>query len=161
MWVKRIKDAYRVVECLVAALYLCFYSIFYYLWIHNDSPIAYAVVIDVTSSLDLVIALMFMGSSIQLVRFVKNTTGKKPNLRLLVWHFVNMILLTAILIVQTVFAFECGNLQKNQNSSPNSCEKKQIDQANLQLLITQLIFTIFSAYVDIFLLYLLYRFTCQ
>ena len=104
--VKRIKDAYTVVECVSAALYFCFFSIFNYFWICKDSEFSVAIAVNVIAFTALVTSFSFVGSSIYLVRFVKNTTGKKPNLCLLQWHVLNGILLTAILTVQAVFLFK-------------------------------------------------------
>ena len=64
MWVKRTKDAYRVIECVAGAFCFCFYPIFYYFLVYKDSQTSYAIIDDVTSVFNLIIALMFMGSSI-------------------------------------------------------------------------------------------------
>ena len=109
-WVKRIKNAYNVVECVAAALCFCFFPIFDYFWIHKDSQKSAAIIDGVLASVGLVIGFIFIGSSVYLVRFVKNTTGKKPNLCLLLWHSLNTSLLTAIMFVQAFFVFKYDNL---------------------------------------------------
>ena len=93
-------------------------------------------------------AVLLVSSAIYLAGSLKQSTGKKQNTFLLMWHIVNLILLTLVLIPKAIFYIE--------KSSPLEVDGK--NQYDFYYIVTIFISDLVDTYVDLFLLWLLYRF---
>ena len=96
-----------------------------------------------------VFSLILALSAIYIAKLVKQSTGRQQNTFLLVWHFINLLLFITVLASYAI-------LERLYNSSLDD------GQASWRYLyytyINDLATLIIGIYVDLFLLWLLYRF---
>ena len=104
-----------------------------------------------------IIAALMLFSAYHITNFVKTKTNQKPNSCLLYWHIVNLSV-QQIFSVAT-FVMEQKQLELKQNESEDPCQQIQLAKATVLTRSLELIEQAMSIYVDLFLLYILYRFT--
>ena len=98
---------------------------------------------------DLIIALILVASSLYLTRQLRNTTRQKQNKCLLVWHQINFFLLIVTMASKTVLYVDYISPDKTE------LEEKQL---MYKMGINRFVKDLVDYYVDLFLLWLLYRF---
>ena len=96
-------------------------------------------------------------TAIYLARFIKTVTGNKPNLCLLVWHITNVFIYAVTLITLTVTEDILEDAIDKVNSD-DPCLELDVSKAQQNNLYVWIILNCVEFYVDLFLLWLLYKF---
>ena len=84
-------------------------------------------------------------------------TGRKPNNCLLLWHVINVLISAVIGLVHFVQVLEYSAVAR-ENSGDDPCEILARQEVYYQILMIQPFQIVAEIYVDLFLLWLLYRF---
>ena len=101
------------------------------------------------SLLEIVFSLLLVVSACYITSWVKKSTGKKQNTCLLTWHIVNLFTLTIVIALNAI-------LYKKSNSFQE--DDKNYWKYQYIYMVIGLVKLNTEFYVDLFLLWLLYRF---
>ena len=101
------------------------------------------------SCLEAVFSLILVISACQIASWITRSTGKRQNTCLLTWHVINLFLLAAVTTLYAIFYY-----------GADSVEEGSVDWIRYEYLATiaMLAQLNIGLYVDLFLLWLLYRF---
>ena len=94
-----------------------------------------------------------------LTKSIKNLISKKSNTCLLGLHVINVLLVAGLNMVW--FYLESEEDKAKENDDASACSKLDNDEADLETSIAWFVSFIFGRYLDMFLLYLLFRFSRQ
>ena len=100
------------------------------------------------SVLDALFALVLVICAVYLAMKLRKSTGHKPNVCLVIWHIVNVVLLTSMAVILTIY--RGISIDADEHQSP---------KARFEFYATFVATGFVDVYVDLFLLYLLFKFT--
>ena len=100
------------------------------------------------SILDVAFASTLVFCALYLSKYLGKSTGQRPNVHLVAWHVVNVILMIAITVILYVYGLKYENADTEQRQA-----------AYYDFFVAGLVSSCTKMYVDLFLLYLLYKFT--
>ena len=99
--------------------------------------------------LEAIFSLVLVISALYLAKSVREYTQKKQNTCLVNWHICNLLLLTSLLVLNAVIYHKALKTKDT---------KAIFDKYDYYSLITSIVSTCVDFYVDLFLLWLLYKF---
>ena len=151
---KSIRTAFLIIDIVLILLIITIEVILQYIFTEISSsgtdPTSIQFIVNLYPLiLEAAFSLILAFSAFYLARSVRGTTGRKQNTCLLNWHIFNLIVLIVILAFIAIFLRE-------KNIAPPKSEKELQYQYYYDL--TDLASHIFKVYMDLFLLWILYRF---
>ena len=130
--------------------YILWYRFIKYDFSQTEWQIITFVLFIFPSSLEVVFSLLLIISACYITSYVRNTTGKKQNTCLLIWHIFNLLILIIVTVIHGVLAFK-----RDLNYVVEDIDAYRYKYYGQ---ITSLVRLNTEFYVDLFLLWLLYRF---
>ena len=130
--------------------YILWYRFIKYDFSQTEWQIITFVLFIFPSSLEVVFSLLLIISACYIASYVRNTTGKKQNTCLLIWHIFNLLILIIVTVIHGVLAFK-----RDLNYVVEDIDAYRYKYYGQ---ITSLVRLNTEFYVDLFLLWLLYRF---
>ena len=95
-------------------------------------------------------------SAFYLTRCIKELTGNNPNNCLLMWHIINVFISACAFAVMMALFWYSSSLKSDASTR---CEKLDLKKDEYRYIIGRTVQHSFHAYYDLFLLYLLYRYS--
>ena len=101
------------------------------------------------SFFELISSLLLVVSACYITNWIRDSTGKKQNTCLLTWHIINLFILTIVIALKALPYWKYYSFLRND---------KEYLKYKYYYYVTDLVELNVDLYVDLFLLWLLYRF---
>ena len=140
---------FTILDIVVTAAILSLYSFLEYRYYYHGGMMRTDITIQFLAPvLDVIIALILVNSACFLSKQLQKQTGKKQKVLLIILHIVNLCFLIVLLVFKAII----------WTSYISASDEETKATLWLQYTIIRLLSDIFSIYVDLFLLWLLYKF---
>ena len=155
--INKFKKWFNVIDSGVALCLLISSFYFRYLFSHDihvtKAALEYMILFSV---FQLITGGILAWSAFYLTRCIKELTGSNPNNCLLMWHIIN-VFLSACAFAVAMALFWYSSSHSSDASTP--CEELNLKREKYRYIIGRIAQHGFQTYYDLFLLYLLYRYS--